>query len=83
MNNPESVKIIERFYEALDVAIQLKLIRGLKTFTDKHGINRWNLITVKKNHQSDMFQLVWLSYIINDFNISPEWLMTGHGNMFK
>lgn len=83
MNNPESIKIIERFYEALDVCIQLKKIRGVQTFTRAHEINRWNFNTVRANPESDMFQLVWISYLCKDFDVSIEWIMTGNGQMFK
>jgi hypothetical protein len=82
MNNPESIKIINRFYEVIDVLKQTKQIRGVKTFTDTYNINRWNFITVSKNPESDMFQLIWISYLVKDFNVSAEWIMTGKGNMF-
>ena len=82
MNNPESIKIIERFYQALDQVIASKLIRGKKTFCDRHGIDRWNLNTVRKKPESDMFQLSWISALCNDFGISVEWIMTGKGGMF-
>jgi hypothetical protein len=82
MNNPESIAIINRFYEAIDVLISERQLRGVKTFTDKYNINRWNLNTVRKNPESDMFQLVWVSYLITDFGVSAEWIMTGKGWMF-
>jgi aromatic ring-cleaving dioxygenase len=82
MNNPESIKIIERFYQALDQVIANKLIRGKKTFCDRHGIDRWNLNTVRKKPESDMFQMSWISDLCNDFGISVEWIMTGRGGMF-
>lgn len=83
MNNPNSIKIIERFYEALDFVVANKMIRGKKTFCDKHGIDRWNMNTVKKKPESDMFQLSWISDLCNDFGISAKWIMTGEGGMFE
>jgi len=82
MNNPESIGIIKRFYEAMDMLIAGKIIRGKKTFTDRYGINRWNFNTVRQKPESDMFQLVWIAYIVSDFGISAEWIMTGKGGMF-
>jgi len=82
MNNLESIKIIARFYEALDVIIANKQIRGVKTFTDMYDIGRWNFNTVRKNPQSDMFQMSWVAHLIADFDVSAEWLMTGKGWMF-
>ena len=82
MNNPESIAIINRFYEAIDMLIASKIIRGKQSFTSNYGINRWNFNTVMKNPQSDMFQLVWISYLVSDFGVSAEWIMTGRGGMF-
>jgi hypothetical protein len=81
MNNPESVEIIKRFYETIDFLKTSRQIRGIQTFTNKYGINKRNFYTVRKNPESDMFQLIWLSHLINDYGISAEWLMTGKGGM--
>lgn len=83
MNNNDSVQIIKRFYEAVNTLIANKTIRGKKTFTDAYGINRWNFNTVEKNPESDMFQLSWISHLVNDFGISAQWIMTGRGGMFS
>lgn len=82
MNNPESIKIINRFYEVITVLKQTKQIRGLKTFTDRYGINRWNFITVSQHPESDMFQLNWINYLVMDYKVSAHWMMTGEGEMF-
>jgi len=82
MNNPESIAIIKRFYEAIDMLIAGKVIRGKQTFTKKYDINRRNFATVQRKPESDMFQLVWISYLVTDFGISAEWIMTGRGPMF-
>jgi len=82
MNNFESIAIINRFYEAIDMLIESKNIRGIKTFTDRYNINRWNFNTVRQKPESDMFQLVWISHIVCDFGVSAEWIMTGKGDMF-
>jgi hypothetical protein len=82
MNNPESIEIIRRFYEAIDWLIANKVIRGKQTFTNRYNINRWNFNTVRQKPESDMFQLVWISHLIKDFGVSAEWIMTGKGCMF-
>jgi len=82
MNNPESIAIINRFYEAIDMLIASKVIRGKQTFTTAYKINRWNFNTVRLKPESDMFQLVWISHLVRDFNVSAEWIMTGKGGMF-
>jgi len=82
MNNPESIAIINRFYEAIDMLIASRVIRGKQSFTSQYGINRWNFNTVRQKPESDMFQLIWISHLISDFGVSAEWIMTGKGGMF-
>ena len=82
MNNPESIAIINRFYEAIDMLIANKNLRGVQTFTNEYNINRWNFNTVRQKPESDMFQLIWISHLVKDFDVSAEWLMTGKGGMF-
>ena len=83
MNTAESIHIIKRMYQALDKVIELREIRGVATFTREHNINRWNFITVRKNPESDMFQVAWLTHLVNDFGVSANWLLTGRGEMFS
>lgn len=83
MQTPESQQIVGRFFEALNMLIESKKIRGKQTFTKKYGINRWNLITLEKDNSRDIFQVAWLSHMVKDFNISAEWLLTGRGGMLK
>lgn len=82
MNNQDSVKIVERFYEAFEAVKQYKLIRGTQTFTNQYDINRRNFLFVKRNPQSDMFQMAWITYLVKDFGVSALWIMTGKGQMF-
>lgn len=79
MQTEDSQKVIKRFFEALNILKQHKIIRGKQTFTARYGINRWNMNTLQKNMQSDMFQTAWLTYLVRDYNISATWLLTGIG----
>ena len=81
--SPTGAAITKRFFLVLDVAIQQRKIRGLKTFTNKHGINYWNFGTFKKDQEKRLLKPEWLAYVVEDFNINAEWLLTGVGNMFK
>lgn len=83
MQNSDSIKVIERFFLALDVLKRDKVIRGKKTFTDKYGINRWNLLTLQKDMSRDIFQTAWLTYLVRDFGVSPEWLLLGAGEFYE
>ena len=79
MQTPHSQKIIERFFKALYYLKEQKIIRGKQTFTSKFNINRWNLNTLEKDKTRDIFQTAWLTYLVVEYNISAEWLLTGRG----
>jgi hypothetical protein len=83
MQSPESQKITARFFEALYALKELKVIRGKQSFTRRYEINRWNLNNLETNKAREIIQLAWLAYLINDYGISAEWLMTGKGEMLQ
>ena len=82
MQNPESIKIVERFFEALYDLKRRKAIRGKNTFVRRYGINKGNFWQIENDKSRDMFQHVWLSYLVTDYGVSAEWLLTGIGDMY-
>ncbi len=81
MNEPkECLDITRRFFEALDMIKAQKRIRGLQTFTREYGVNYWNFTTAKKDGLR--IKQEWLTYLVRDFDVSAEWLLTGRGGMF-
>ena len=63
---PTGMAITKRFFLALDVAINQRKARGIRTFTESHGIKS-----------------EWLAWLVEDYNVNAEWLLTGVGMMFK
>lgn len=82
MQTPDSQAIVKRFFEALYAVIARGEIRGKQTFTRDHEINRWNMNSLEKDPSRDIFQPAWLAYLVDDFGVSPMWLLTGRGEMF-
>lgn len=83
MQTADSQKIISRFFQALYYLKTERVIRGKQTFTAKFGINRWNLNTLEKDMARDIFQPAWLSYLVEEYDISAEWLLTGRGDIMS
>ena len=83
MQTTDSQKIVRRFFEALERLKADKRIRGKQTFTRAYGINRWNMLTLEKDNSRDIFQPAWLTYLVEDYGVSAQWLLTGVGEFYK
>ena len=81
MQTKDSQKIIGRFFQALYYLKGQHIIRGKQTFTAKFDINRWNLNTLEKDMTRDIFQPAWLTYLVEEYDVSAEWLLTGRGQI--
>lgn len=73
--------IVGRFFEALAWLKESRQIRGVKTFTDRYGIHRRSLQRLQKTPGTNDFKAAWLTYLVVDFGISADWLLTGEGQM--
>lgn len=82
MQNTDSVAIVERFFNAIHRLINDDVINGKKTFTDRYGINRRNFLTNEKETDRDIFQTAWLNYLVEDYKVSPLYVLTGRGNFY-
>ena len=83
MQTEDSQTIVNRFFEALDLLKAAGRIGGKKTFTDRYGINRWNMNTCEKEPSRDLFQLCWLTYLVRDYGVSARWLLLGEGSLWE
>lgn len=81
MTQEEQNMIVGRFFEALAWLKESRQIRGVKTFTDRYGIHRRSLQRLQKNPGTNDFKAAWLTYLVTDFGISADWLLTGEGQM--
>jgi hypothetical protein len=88
--NPQAIEIQKRFFQALEMAIQDKVITGIKGFCKNHELNRVKYQRIKTAIQNPDAEPLYkiididaLLYICKDYGVSPEWLLLGTGKMKK
>lgn len=74
--------IKERFFMALDTLSSNGVIRGVGTFAKMHGLNASNLRNLRYQENWSVSS-EYLYYIIRDFGVNSQWLITGQGSMFS
>lgn len=78
----DTLAIMERFYAALDVALQNKLIKNITTFCRDNSIDKGHFYAQRKDLGRGLFQVGWLVPLVRDCGVSSQWLLTGKGTMF-
>lgn len=81
MTQEEQNQIVARFFKALAWLKETRQIRGVKTFTDRYGIHRRSLQRLQKDPGTNDFKAAWLTYLVVDYSINAQWLLTGEGQM--
>lgn len=79
----DGIEITKRFFSAIDILKMQGKIHGLKVFTDKHNINRWNLYTIKKNPDKALLKPEYILYLCRDYNVSLDWIFYGEGDFYE
>lgn len=80
---PEGVAITKRFFMALEYLQAKRVIRGLKTFTDRYSLNYWNMQTLKGEPERRVLKAECLTFLVRDYGVSADWLLTGVGPMMR
>lgn len=43
----------------------------------------WNINTVRNQPEVSVLKPEWIAYLVLDYGISADWILTGRGGMFK
>ena len=83
------MEINRRFFEAIDALQDAGEIKHLTAFCAKYGLYdkkymriRTALRDVKQTDYKHV-DLIAIGYLVQDYNISADWIMTGKGDMYK
>lgn len=79
----EGIEITKRFFTAIDILKMQGKIHGLKVFTDRHNINRWNLYTIKNNPDKALLKPEYILYLCRDYQVSLDWIFYGDGDFYE
>lgn len=74
--------IVRRFFEALDALVLMRQLRGVATFARLYGIDRRNLAKLRREPSRGIFRAEWLAVMVEDWHVSPRWLLVGDGGIF-
>ncbi len=88
---PQAQAIQDRFFQAIDMLIESDKIKSLQEFCSLYELHRpkySNLRTRSKDHNKlgtgyKFIDVDALSYLVKDFKISADWILTGKGGMFR
>ena len=82
--SPVTRQIQKRFFAALDV-IMLRNGMSLQAFCNEYGLLRpkYSNIRAGKDEYYKHIDIEALAYLVHDFGVSSDWLLTGVGDMFK
>lgn len=81
--------IIIRFFEAVEVLIEQKVIRGKQTYCRVAGIDKrtyYRQLKIAKGEVEEQvvwFRVFWLVPLVAEYGISGDWLLSGKGKMQK
>lgn len=75
--------IVGRFFAAVDALVAARRLRGVATFARRCGIDRRNLHQLRRDHSRGIFRVEWLAVLVEEWNVSPRWLLTGEGGIFE
>ena len=81
--NNINAAIKERFFTAIRRLMELGTLRGRQTYCRLYGIDKRNFYAQEQDTQLLRLQLYWLVPLVEVYGVSAEWLLTGHGAMFK
>ena len=83
MQSENSQKVIARFFQCLDYLKALRIIKGKYPFARAHGVDYRNFYKLEVDHSRDLFQVEWLTTLVDTYKVNPMWLLCGQEPFFQ
>lgn len=72
--------VTDRFFEAYDRLLADGLLSRNRICREL-GIDRRNFEKQRSDHSRRILRADWLTYLVLNYGVSADWLLTGRGNM--
>lgn len=83
------MEINKRFFKALEALMSSGKIENLASFCEAYGLYRIKYSRLRTHINEPKKETLYkyvdnaaLGYLVKDFGISAEWMLTGKGNMY-
>jgi hypothetical protein len=88
---PKAKEIQARFFQAIDMLIESGKIKSLQSFCTDYGLHRPKYSNIRSYSKDEsklgtgykFIDIDALAYLVGDFGVSSDWLLTGKGGMFS
>ena len=79
----ECAQVSIRFFLVLEQLTQQGRITGIPEFCKRYGINSRSCYFQRKDPTRRILTSAWLVYLVRDYGISANYLLTGNGSMLQ
>ena len=80
MTDNAKTAVTDRFFIAFDALIESGETLT-QTFCREMSVDKRNFAKQRDDHSRQILKPFWLTFIVERFNVSAYWLLTGHGRM--
>ena len=82
-NDIESAHVSTRFFYAIEQLTAAGRIDGVKEFAKRYGLNKRSMYFQRTEPDRRIITPAWLVYLVRDYGVSAEFLLTGEGPMLR
>lgn len=79
----KGIEITNRFFQAIDIMKAQGKIKSLRAITERYGLNYGNFYSIRKNPETFILKPELIARLIEDYNVSSDWILLGKGQPFK
>lgn len=74
--------VTDRFFQAFDAIVERDGV-GLRELCRELGARHTSFIKQRAERDRNIIRPHWLEHIVVKYGVSPRWLLTGEGQVFK